>query len=71
MELGKLGVFCFTDALTPAQLTELAQQTERLGYAALWYPEVLSYESFALGSFLLHADGDPDHRLRHRQHLRA
>jgi probable F420-dependent oxidoreductase len=53
MELGKLGVFCFTDALTPAQLTELAQQTERLGYAALWYPEVLSYESFALGSFLL------------------
>ena len=53
MELGRLGVFCFTDALTPQQLTELAQQTERLGYAALWYPEVLSYESFSLGSFLL------------------
>lgn len=54
MELGKLGVFCFTDALEPAQLTELAQHTERLGYSALWYPEVLSYESFSLGSFLLH-----------------
>jgi probable F420-dependent oxidoreductase len=54
MELGRLGVFCFTDALTPAQLTELAQRTESLGYAALWYPEVLSYESFALASFLLH-----------------
>jgi probable F420-dependent oxidoreductase len=53
MNLGKHGVFCFTDALTPAQLTELAQRTEKLGYAALWYPEVLSYESFALGSFLL------------------
>jgi probable F420-dependent oxidoreductase len=53
MNLGTLGVFCFTDALTPAQLTELAQHTERLGYAALWYPEVLGYESFALGSFLL------------------
>ena len=53
MNLGKQGVFCFTDALTPAQLTELAQRTEQLGYAALWYPEVLSYESFALGSFLL------------------
>jgi probable F420-dependent oxidoreductase len=53
MDLGALGVFCFTDALTPAQLTELAQHTERLGYAALWYPEVLGYESFALGSFLL------------------
>src|SRR6266849_1708061 len=54
MELGKLGVFSFTDPLTPVQLTELAQRTERLGYAALWYPEGLSYESFALGSFLLH-----------------
>lgn len=54
MELGKLGVFCTTDALAPAQLTELAQQTERLGYSALWYPEALSYESFSLGSFLLH-----------------
>jgi probable F420-dependent oxidoreductase len=53
MNLGKQGVFYFTDALTPAQLTELAQRTEQLGYAALWYPEVLGYESFALGSFLL------------------
>src|SRR4029450_4941932 len=54
MQLGKLGVWCFTDPLTPAQLTELAQHTERLGYSALWYPEALSYESFSLGSFLLH-----------------
>jgi probable F420-dependent oxidoreductase len=53
MNLGELGVFCFTDTLTPAQLTELAQRTEHLGYAALWYPEVLGYESFALASFLL------------------
>ena len=53
MEIGKLGVFCFTDSLTPVQLTEVAQHTERLGYTALWYPEALSYESFALGSFLL------------------
>jgi probable F420-dependent oxidoreductase len=53
MNLGTQGVFCFTDALMPAQLTELAQRTEQLGYAALWYPEVLYYESFALGSFLL------------------
>jgi probable F420-dependent oxidoreductase len=52
-ELGKLGLFCFTDALTPEQLTELAQRTESLGYSALWYPEVLSYESFSLSSFLL------------------
>ena len=53
MELGKLGVWCFTDTLTPAQLTELAQHTERLGYGALWYVEAFGYESFSLGSFLL------------------
>ena len=53
MNLGQKGVFCFTDALNPAQLIELAQCVEQLGYAALWYPEALSYESFALGGFLL------------------
>jgi alkanesulfonate monooxygenase SsuD/methylene tetrahydromethanopterin reductase-like flavin-dependent oxidoreductase (luciferase family) len=53
MDLGQKGVFCFTDALTPTQLVELAQRTEELGYAALWYPEVVSYESFGLGGFLL------------------
>ena len=36
---GSKGVFCFTDALNPAQLIELAQRTEQLGYSALWYPE--------------------------------
>ncbi len=53
MQLGKLGVWCFTDALTVAQLTDLAQRTERLGYAALWYPEARGHEAFSLGSFLL------------------
>jgi Luciferase-like monooxygenase len=53
MDLGKWGVFAFTDVLTPAQLAELAQRTEQLDYTALWYPEVLGYEAFALGSFLL------------------
>src|SRR6478672_11792060 len=40
MDLGQKGVFWFTDALSPAQLVELAQRTEELGYAALWYPDV-------------------------------
>src|SRR5438876_6342728 len=53
MDLGQKGVFWFTDALTRAQLIELAQCIERLGYAALWYPEALSYESFGLCGFLL------------------
>lgn len=53
MKLGKLGVWCFTDRLSPQELAELAQHTERLGYAALWYVEAVSYESIALGGFLL------------------
>lgn len=53
MKLGKLGVFCFTDALTPAQLIDLAKRTEGLGFSALWYAEALGYESFSLGGFLL------------------
>ena len=53
MELGKLGVWCSTHELTPSQLTDLVQRTERLGYAALWYPEARGHESFSLGSFLL------------------
>src|SRR5947209_6841213 len=57
MDLGRKGVFWFTDAMTSAQLVELAQRTEEFGYAALWYPEALGYESFSLGSFLLsHTD---------------
>ena len=53
MDLGQKGVFCFTDALNPTQLIELAQRTEQLGYSALVCPEALGYKSFALGGFLL------------------
>ena len=53
MDLGRLGVWCFTDKLSPQELSELAQRTEELGYSALWYVEAVSYESIALGSFLL------------------
>lgn len=53
MELGQKGVFWFTDTLDKNQLIELAQRCEQLGYSAIWYPEALRYESFALGGFLL------------------
>ena len=53
MELGRNGVFWFTDTLDPSQLVELAQRCEEFGYSALWYPEVLGYESFSLASYLL------------------
>ncbi len=53
IELGRRGVFWFTDTLDKAQLIDLVQRCEQLRYSALWYPEVLSYECFSLGSFLL------------------
>src|ERR1043165_9816755 len=53
MELGRKGAFWFTDTLDRAQLVELAERCEQLGYSALWYPEAVRYESFSLGSFLL------------------
>jgi hypothetical protein len=71
MDLGQKGVFWFTDALTSTQLVELAQRTEELGYAALWYPEALGYESFSLGSFLLSHTNKLIYRQRHSQHLRS
>ena len=52
MQLGQKGVFWFTDTLSPAQLVELARRSEDLGYSALWYPEALGYECFALASYL-------------------
>ena len=48
-----LGSMCFTDPLTPAQLTELAQH-RKIGLFGAVVPEALSYESFSLGRFLLH-----------------
>ncbi|MFO1427416.1 MAG: TIGR03620 family F420-dependent LLM class oxidoreductase [Steroidobacteraceae bacterium] len=53
MKLGKLGVFTFTDGMDAKALAELARRVEALGYSTLWYPEALSYESFALGGYLL------------------
>ncbi len=53
MEIGKYGVFSFTDQLDAANLAELAKRVEDLGYSTLWYPEAFNYETFALGGFLL------------------
>ena len=40
-------------ALNKEQLAELARGVEDLGYDTLWYPESTTYESLAMGSFLL------------------
>jgi len=53
MKMGKTGVWFSVHALGRADLAELAQGIERLGYDVLWYPESVGYESLALGGFLL------------------
>jgi probable F420-dependent oxidoreductase len=53
MELGRLGVWCSTDRLDPAQLRDLLRTVEGHGYGTLWYPESRGYESMSLAAYLL------------------
>lgn len=53
MELGKLGVWFFTDGQSASQAAEFAVRLEELGYAALWLPETVGRHPFAHASWLL------------------
>ena len=53
MEMGKIGAWVATNSLGREQLVELARGVEELGYDTLWYPESTTYESIAMGGFLL------------------
>jgi len=53
MELGKLGVWYFTESMTAAAAAAFAQRLEALGYAALWIPETVGRHPFAHASWLL------------------
>ena len=48
-----LGIWARTNVLDRNQLSELAQNVERLGYQSMWYPESLSYEALSLAGYLL------------------
>ena len=52
MKNQSLGVFLYPDNNSPAELVDFAQRIESPGYDALWYPEVMVYESFTLGTYL-------------------
>ncbi len=52
MELGPLGVWYFTEAMSAADAARFAQRLESLGYAALWLPEALGRDPFAHAAFL-------------------
>lgn len=55
MKIGahSLGVFLYPDNFSASEIADYARRIERLGYDAIWYPEVYHYESFTLGGYLL------------------
>ena len=53
MELGKIGVWQFLDALPASRAAEAAKRFEGLGYSALWIPETLGRHPFVQASYLL------------------
>lgn len=53
MQLGKLGVWQFTDGMTAAEAAAFAQRVEKWGYSALWIPEATGREPFAHAAWLL------------------
>ncbi|MBI3301164.1 MAG: LLM class flavin-dependent oxidoreductase [Deltaproteobacteria bacterium] len=53
MEIGKIGVFVFLDAMRAPETAEFARKVERLGYGALWFPEAWGREPFAHASVFL------------------
>lgn len=53
MQLGKLGVWYFTDGKTAAEAAEFAQKIEALGYSALWIPETVGRHPFVHAGWLL------------------
>ena len=55
MKPGRLGVWYAADKLQPHEWTEFITTVEALGYTTQWYSESRSYESMALGSFLLNS----------------
>jgi probable F420-dependent oxidoreductase len=52
MDIGKLGIWFFLDAMSAGETVEFARTAERLGYGALWIPEAVGREPFAHIGFL-------------------
>ncbi len=50
--LGKLGVWSFIDNMTSREAVQFAQQLEQWGYSALWIPEAVGRDPFAIISFM-------------------
>jgi len=53
VELGKLGVWYFTDAMSATEAANTAKRIEDLGFSALWIPETVGRNPFAHAAWLL------------------
>jgi probable F420-dependent oxidoreductase len=52
LELGRVGAWGHLDSLTAAEARRYARRVDELGYAALWVPETVGREPFALLAML-------------------
>jgi len=52
MDLGKIGVWAWLDHLSANEAAEFAQRVESWGYSALWIPEAVGRDPFALIGYL-------------------
>ena len=53
MDLGRIGVWYFTDAMSARDAASAARRIEELGYAALWIPETVGRDPFTHAAWLL------------------
>src|SRR5271156_2702600 len=53
MNLGTMGVDALLDSMAGAELAKFARKIEKLGYSALWFPEAVGRDPFALAAHLL------------------
>ena len=58
MEIGRLGVWTWLDALSPDEAADVARKIEAWGYSALWIPEAVGADPFATHAWL----ASPAHR---------
>jgi probable F420-dependent oxidoreductase len=53
MDIGKIGIWFFLDAMPAPDSAEFARQVEKNGYKVLWIPEAVGREPFAHAAYLL------------------
>jgi probable F420-dependent oxidoreductase len=47
MDIGKIGIWFFLDAMTAPETVQFVRQVEKLGYGAMWIPEAVGRDPFA------------------------